>query len=51
VATAIAKAPPADLGCGILSPEMIRWAAKQRITYLLGSALDANATYRDIYVP
>src|SRR5215471_8331968 len=37
-------------GAGILSPETIRWAARQRITYLvLGSALDATATCRDIY--
>jgi len=35
---------------GILSPETVRWAAKQRITYLvLGSAMDATATCRDIY--
>ena len=44
------KAPPADLGGRILSPETIRWAAKQRITYLvLGSALGATAACRDIY--
>ena len=41
--------PPIWAG-GILSPETIRWAAKQRITYLvLGSALDATASCREIY--
>src|SRR5258708_7779917 len=42
--------PPPIWAAGILSPETIRWAARQRITYLvLGSALDATATCRDIY--
>lgn len=41
--------PPIWAG-GILSPETIRWAAKERITYLvLGSALDATASCREIY--
>ena len=44
------KPHPPIWAAGILSPETIRWAAKQRITYLvLGSALDATATCRDIY--
>ncbi len=35
---------------GILSPETVRWAAKERITYLvLGSAMEATAACRDIY--
>lgn len=41
--------PPIWAG-GILSPETIRWAAKERITYLvLGSALGATAQCREIY--
>jgi len=44
------KPHPPIWAAGILSPETIRWAAKQRITYLvLGSALDATAQCRDIY--
>ena len=44
------KPHPPIWAAGILSPETIRWAAKQRITYLvLGSALDATASCRDIY--
>jgi len=44
------KHHPPIWAAGILSPETIRWAAKQRITYLvLGSALDATAARRDIY--
>ena len=44
------KPHPPIWAAGILSPETIRWAAKQRITYLvLGSALDATATCRDMY--
>jgi alkanesulfonate monooxygenase SsuD/methylene tetrahydromethanopterin reductase-like flavin-dependent oxidoreductase (luciferase family) len=44
------KPHPPIWAAGILSPETIRWAARQRITYLvLGSALDATATCRDIY--
>ena len=38
------KPHPPIWAAGILSPETIRWAAKQRITYLvLGSALEATA--------
>ena len=41
---------PPIWAAGILSPETIRWAARQRITYLvLGSALDATASCREIY--
>ena len=41
---------PPIWAAGILSPETIRWAAKQRITYLvLGSALEATATCRTLY--
>ncbi len=41
--------PPIWAG-GILSPETIQWAARERITYLvLGSALDATASCREIY--
>jgi alkanesulfonate monooxygenase SsuD/methylene tetrahydromethanopterin reductase-like flavin-dependent oxidoreductase (luciferase family) len=41
---------PPIWAAGILSPETIRWAAKQRITYLvLGSALEATASCREIY--
>ena len=44
------KPHPPIWAAGILSPETIRWAAKQRITYLvLGSALDATASCREIY--
>lgn len=44
------KPHPRIWAAGILSPETIRWAARQRITYLvLGSALDATASCRDIY--
>ncbi len=44
------KPHPPIWAAGILSPETIRWAAKQSITYLvLGSALDATASCRDIY--
>jgi len=44
------KPHPPIWAAGILSPETIRWAARQRITYLvLGSALEATATCRDIY--
>src|SRR5215468_6249298 len=44
------KPHPPIWAAGILSPETIRWAAKQRITYLvLGSALDATAQCREIY--
>ena len=44
------KPHPPIWAAGILSPETIRWAARQRITYLvLGSALDATATCREIY--
>ena len=44
------KPHPAIWAGGILSPETIRWAAKNRITYLvLGSALDATSSCREIY--
>jgi alkanesulfonate monooxygenase SsuD/methylene tetrahydromethanopterin reductase-like flavin-dependent oxidoreductase (luciferase family) len=44
------KPHPPLWAAGILSPETVRWAARQRITYLvLGSALDATAQCRDIY--
>jgi alkanesulfonate monooxygenase SsuD/methylene tetrahydromethanopterin reductase-like flavin-dependent oxidoreductase (luciferase family) len=44
------KPHPPIWAAGILSPETIRWAAKQRITYLvLGSALEATASCREIY--
>jgi alkanesulfonate monooxygenase SsuD/methylene tetrahydromethanopterin reductase-like flavin-dependent oxidoreductase (luciferase family) len=44
------KPHPPIWAAGILSPETIRWAARQRITYLvLGSALDATASCREIY--
>jgi len=44
------KPHPPVWAASILSPETIRWAAKQRITYLvLGSALEATATCREIY--
>jgi alkanesulfonate monooxygenase SsuD/methylene tetrahydromethanopterin reductase-like flavin-dependent oxidoreductase (luciferase family) len=44
------KPHPPIWAAGILSPETIRWAAKQRITYLvLGSALEGTAMCRDIY--
>jgi alkanesulfonate monooxygenase SsuD/methylene tetrahydromethanopterin reductase-like flavin-dependent oxidoreductase (luciferase family) len=44
------KPHPPIWAAGILSPETIRWAAKQRITYLvLGSALDGTAACRAIY--
>ena len=41
------KPHPPIWAAGILSPETIHWAARQRITYLvLGSALDATAGHR-----
>ena len=44
------KPHPPIWAAGILSPETVRWSAKQRITYLvLGSALDATAECRSIY--
>jgi alkanesulfonate monooxygenase SsuD/methylene tetrahydromethanopterin reductase-like flavin-dependent oxidoreductase (luciferase family) len=44
------KPHPPIWAAGILSPETIRWAAKQRVTYLvLGSALEATASCRQIY--
>jgi len=46
----VQKPHPPIWAAGILSPETIRWAAKQRVTYLvLGSALDATASCREIY--
>jgi len=44
------KPHPPIWAAGILSPETVRWAAKQCITYLvLGSALEATASCREIY--
>jgi alkanesulfonate monooxygenase SsuD/methylene tetrahydromethanopterin reductase-like flavin-dependent oxidoreductase (luciferase family) len=44
------KPHPPIWAAGILSPETIRWAAQQRITYLvLGSALEATAACRNLY--